>query len=97
MPSPSIIPEDLDRDVYIVLEDFGDLGRAWRETDEAKADRATLLQYLREGQYEHPVRIVAFSTTQGWCRDVTDEIAAEVRGLCAGEVSPSLAAFLEAH
>lgn len=28
MPSPSIIPETTE-DVYIVLEDFGDLGRAW--------------------------------------------------------------------
>ncbi len=97
MPSPSIIPEDTERDIYIVLEDFGHLGRAWRETDETKADRATLLQYLREGQYEHPVRIVAFNAAQGWSRDVTDEIADEVRRLCAGEVLPSLAAFLEAH
>ncbi len=42
-------------------------------------------------------RLVRSTRRKGWCRDVTDEIAAEVRGLCAGEVSPSLAAFLEAH
>ncbi len=47
------------------------------------ADRATLLQYLHEGQCEHPVRIVAFSTAQGWSRDVTDEIAnRSVRAVC---------------
>jgi hypothetical protein len=35
--SPSIVPLDrLDRDIYLVLEDFGArAGRAWRETDEA--------------------------------------------------------------
>ena len=41
--SPSIVPDALDRDVYFVLDDFGErLGRSWRETDEADTDRATL-------------------------------------------------------
>jgi hypothetical protein len=35
--------------------------------------------------------------TQGWARDVTDEIANEVRGKCGAEISSSLAAFLDAH
>jgi hypothetical protein len=43
------------------------------------------------------VKIVAFNTAQGWSRDITDEIAAEVRKLCGDEMSPSLATFLEAH
>jgi hypothetical protein len=38
---PSIVPED---DIYIVLDDFGPLGRAWRETDEAGANRAPLVR-----------------------------------------------------
>ena len=36
--SPSIIPDDADRDIYLVLDDFGQLGRAWRETDERAAE-----------------------------------------------------------
>ena len=38
--SPSIVPADrLDRDIYLVLEDFGArAGCAWRETDEADTD-----------------------------------------------------------
>src|ERR1700758_5620714 len=70
---PSFVPDD----TYIVLDDFGPLGRAWRETDEAGADRATLVRNLLEGQYEN--RIVAFNTAEGWSRDVTVEIADEVR------------------
>ena len=31
-PSPSIVP-GVDRDVCLVLDDFGRLGLAWRETD----------------------------------------------------------------
>jgi len=74
--SPSIVPED---DVYLVLHDFGRLGRAWRETDEAGASRTTLVRNLLEGQYENPARIVAFNTVEGWSRDVTVEIADELR------------------
>jgi hypothetical protein len=44
-----------------VLDDFGRLGRAWRETDEAGTGRATLVRNLLEGQYENPVRVVAFT------------------------------------
>jgi hypothetical protein len=50
-PSPSIVPEDTDRDVYIVLDDFGRLGRAWRVTDDTQADRGTLMRHLLEGQF----------------------------------------------
>jgi hypothetical protein len=74
--SPSIVPEE---DTYLVLDDFGPLGRAWREADEAGADRRTLIRNLLDGQYEDPVRIVAFNTAEGWSRNVTREIADEVR------------------
>jgi hypothetical protein len=73
---PSLVPDD---DTYIVLDDFGPLGRAWCETDEEGASRAALVRNILEGQYESPVRIVAFNMTEGWCRDATREIADEVR------------------
>ena len=41
--SPSIIPANrLDRDIYLVLEDFSS-GAAWRETDEDRNDYRTLI------------------------------------------------------
>lgn len=96
--SPSIVPEDTNRDVYLVLDDFGRLGGAWRETDEAETSRATLVQNLLDGQYENPVRIVAFNATQGWSRDVTVDIADELRRRYVeyDEVSESVLKFLEA-
>ena len=91
--SPSIAPHD----TYLVLDDFGRLGRAWRETDEAGATRATLVRNLLEGQYENPVRIVAFNTAEGWSRDVTVDIADELRRRYVefDEVPESVLAFLE--
>ena len=54
--SPSIVPHVADRDVYLVLDDFGKRGRAWREADEERTDRAAVLQDFIEGQYNNPVR-----------------------------------------
>src|SRR5438105_2350341 len=82
MPSvdnPPLVPEGFDTDVYLVLDDFGNIGRSYRETDEERADGATVIRDLIFGQYEHPVRIVAFNTVQGWARDVSVEIACEIR------------------
>jgi hypothetical protein len=99
MPSsPSLVPDDTNRDVYLVLDDFGRLGRAWRETDEAGTSRATLVRNLLDGQYEDPVRIIAFNTAEGWSRDVTVDIADELRRRYVeyDEVSESVLKFLDA-
>ena len=97
--SPSIVPEDTNRDIYLVLDHFGVLGRVWRETDETDANRTKLIQDLREGQCEEPVRIVAFNTAEGWSRDMTEEIAAELAQACAGrgEIRRSIADFIADH
>jgi hypothetical protein len=82
-----------------VLEDFGRLGRAWRETDEAATSRATLIRNLIDEQYEHPVRIIAFNTAEGWSRDVTVDIADELRRRYVeyDEVPEGVLEFLEAN
>jgi hypothetical protein len=97
--SPSIAPNGHEQDIYLVLDDFGHLGRAWRETDEAGASRSTLVRNLLEGQYENPVRIVAFNTTEGWSRDVTLDIVDELRLRYVedDDLSESVLAFMEAH
>jgi hypothetical protein len=64
--------------VYIVLNDFGPLGRAYVETDEAGADEATIIENILTGQYSCPLRVVAFNTAEGWARDVTEDIARAV-------------------
>ncbi|WP_369527632.1 hypothetical protein [Bradyrhizobium japonicum] len=61
--------------------------------------RDTLLQHLKEGQYNGPIRIVSFNTSEGWSRDASEEIASELRQRWAecGEVPRSLEDFLERH
>ena len=96
--SPSIVPHAADQDTYLVLDQFGRVGCCWRETDAEEADRETLIRDLVEGQYSHPVRIVAFNTTEGWSRDVTKDVADELRRRYVefGEVSESILEFLDA-
>ena len=85
-----------DDTVYLVLEDFGKFGQAYRETDPSQADRQTVLFNLLSGQYESPIRIVAFNTKEGWARDVTAEIAGEaLRHADQYDLSPAARAFVE--
>jgi hypothetical protein len=97
--SPSIVPEDAERDVYLVLDDFGSLlGQAWREAGEADTDRLTLVANLLDAQYHNPTRIIAF-TAEGWSRDVSEDVADELAERCAEprEVPRSLQDFLQRY
>ena len=53
-----------------MLNDFGRLGRAYVETDEVKADEATIVENILSGQYSQPLRVVAFNTAEGWASTV---------------------------
>jgi hypothetical protein len=48
--SPSIVPDNIDREIYIALDDFGLQAQVWRETNDAEADRAAVIQDLLDGQ-----------------------------------------------
>ena len=95
--SPSMVPFEGSGDTYLVLEDLGHLGRVWRETAEADANRETLIRDLLDDQYSRPRRIVAFNTAEGWSRDVTVDVADEIRRRFAeyDDVPASVEEFLE--
>jgi hypothetical protein len=78
--SPPLAPGAPQHDVtaYIVVDDFGELGRAYRETDEAEADERTIIDDILSGQFSRPVRVVAFNTAEQWSRDVLEDIARAV-------------------
>jgi hypothetical protein len=98
--SPSTIPTDrLDRDIYLVFEDFRD-GAAWVETDEGETDVAAVVEDLLTGQYDQPLRVVVFNPAERWSRDATEEIAEELDRRISGEgreVSEALQEFIESN
>ena len=95
--SPPTAPA-FDADVYLVLDDFGTIGRAYRETDERQTDRETVIQNFLSVEYNNPVRVVCFNTAQGSSRDATLEIVREIQERASRhglELSRGLRDFIE--
>jgi hypothetical protein len=98
--TPSIVPRDDDQNVYIVLDDFGRSGRAYRETDVERTDLEAVIMDVLEGQYKNPVRVIGFNTAEGWSQDVSADVAQELRGRCdlqLRDVPFYLEEFVERH
>src|SRR4051794_39525114 len=73
--SPSIIP-GVDHDIYLVH--YG-RRRSWCETDVEDTDLETVVADMLEGQFKNPVRVIGFNTAEGWSRDVSEDVAHELR------------------
>ena len=63
------------------------MGCAWRETNVEDTDLEAVIQDLQEGQYSNPVRVIGFNPSEGWVRDVSEEVARRLRQHCADEGS----------
>jgi hypothetical protein len=59
----SLVPT-YDVTVYLVLDHFGRLGSAYRETDEELADLENVINNMLHGEYNNPKRVVAFNTAR---------------------------------
>jgi hypothetical protein len=89
-----------DATVHIVLDDFGNSGRAYRETAEEAADFNTVVDDLMAGQFNNPVRVIAFNISEGWSRDVSDQVARELLKRLTKEdelLSRTVRRFVELH
>jgi hypothetical protein len=53
--TPSIVPRDDDQNVYLVADDFGRSGRAYRETDVEATDLETVIVDMLDRQFKNPV------------------------------------------
>lgn len=98
--TPSIVPNGEDQNVFLVVDDFGKSGRAYRETGVERADLETTIHDMLDGQYKNPVRVVAFNTAEKWSQDVSEDVAAELRRRCdlqAHDVPLSVHDFVESH
>jgi hypothetical protein len=76
--TPSIVPEPSSETVYLVLDDFGRLGRAYVETDEREAVLESVVESLMTVQYNAPARVVAFNLAEGWSKDVSKDVTREI-------------------
>jgi hypothetical protein len=98
--TPSIVSNGTDQTVYLVLNDFGRLGRAYCEASEDRSDLETTISDLLSGQYDNPVRVVAFNNADRWSEDVSENIAREIMrrvGLAGDALPSSLEGFVDSH
>jgi hypothetical protein len=97
--TPSIVPNIGDQTVYLVVDHLGRLGDVWSEVD-CETDLETVIQHLLEGQYNDPIRIVAFNTAEGWSQDASEDVAQELRRRCDlqfRDVPSGIQDFVERH
>jgi hypothetical protein len=64
--------------VHMVLDDFGQFGRAWREANAELTDERDIVHDIVSGEYRKPIKVFAFNLHEGWVRDVTEDIARAV-------------------
>jgi hypothetical protein len=101
--TPSIVPTvpyGADQTVYIVVDSFGRLGTAYRETDIERSDLESVITDLMSGQFNDPVRVVAFNTLEHWAQDVSRDVALEIQSRCdidGHDVPEALRAFVDSY
>jgi hypothetical protein len=80
--TPSIVPYGADQTVYLVVDRLGRLGTVYRETEVERTDLETVITDLIAGQFNDPVRVVAFNTLEHWAEDVSKDVALEIQIRC---------------
>jgi hypothetical protein len=79
--SPKSVPYGADETVYVVVDGFRS-GAVYRETEVERADLETIISDLLSGQFNNPVRVVAFNTLEHWAEDVSRDVASEISARC---------------
>jgi hypothetical protein len=97
--SPSTVPYGADQTVYLVIDRFKN-GTVYRETEIERTDLETIVNDFVTGQFNDPVRVVAFNTLEHWSDDVSKDVAQEIQMRCdiAGEPVPEhIQDFVDTH
>ena len=98
--SPKTAPHGDFETHYLVMDSFGTMGTAYRETDIERAGLETVIADLMAGEFNEPVRVIAFNMLGHWADDVSQQIAEEIQKRCdlAGEPVPDcIRGFVEDH
>ena len=97
--SPPLMPYGADQTIYLVVDSIGVNGAA-HEIELERPDRETVLADLLAGKFSAPARVIAFNTLEHWSRDISRDVAEEIRTLCDIEGHPvpeDIIDFVEAH
>jgi hypothetical protein len=87
MPTPLVrkpiaVPYGADETIYAVVDRLDRQEGPDREIEVERPDVETILTELMSGQFNDPIRVIAFNTLEHWASDISAEIAAEIRVRC---------------
>jgi hypothetical protein len=89
-----------DQTVYLVLDDFGRLGRTYPETAADRADLESVISDLMSGQFNTRSASSHFNTAEHWAEDASEDIARKIMrrlDLAGDELPSALEEFVERH
>ena len=72
--SPNTVPYGADQTVYLVVDRLGS-GSVYREAEVERTDFENVIDDFLAGQFNDPVRVVAFNTLEHWANDVSRDVA----------------------
>ena len=76
------VPSGADQTLYLVIDRVGGTGISRREIKVERTDLEAAICELMQGQFNDPIRVVAFNTLEHWAKDVSAEIAFEIQSRC---------------
>jgi hypothetical protein len=80
--TPGAVPYGADQTMYLVIDCFRTRGSVYRETEIERTDLEGVIADLLSGQFNDPIRVVAFNTLEHWSKDVSSDIADEIQARC---------------
>jgi hypothetical protein len=96
---PKLVPYGADQTAYLVVDRFGS-GSVYRETEVERTDLEAVISDFLTGQFNDPIRVIAFNTLEHWSDDVSGEVAAEMQTRCdieGNSVPDHLRDFVDRH
>jgi len=79
---PTVVPYGADQTVYLVFDSFGASRSDCPEKEIERDDLETIISDLLTGQFNAPVRVMAFNTLEHWIEDVSNQVAEEIQTRC---------------
>jgi hypothetical protein len=79
---PTVVPYGADQAVYLVFDSLGASRSDCPEKEIERDDLETTISDLLTGQFNAPVRVMAFNTLEHWIEDVSNQVAEEIQTRC---------------
>ena len=80
--SPSLVPDGADQTACFVADRVSARDCAYRETEVERTDFEAIIADFLTGQFNDPIRVIAFNTLQHWSDDVSEAVATEIQTRC---------------